>query len=94
MRDEAGVIHTSDNLDVQGEMRSLYRHLVERGKIKRFESFDEGVLHIFSRDVLQRIKSGDRSWEEMVLVEIAEIIKQRRFFGCQKAQPIETALAG
>jgi hypothetical protein len=35
MRDEAGVIRTSDTLEMQGEMRSLYRHLVERGKIKQ-----------------------------------------------------------
>jgi hypothetical protein len=93
MRDEAGVIHTSDNLETQGEMRSLYRHLVERGKIKQLDSFDEGVLHIFSRDVLQRIKSGDCSWEGMVPVEIAEIIKRRRFFGCQEAESIESVLA-
>jgi hypothetical protein len=93
MRDEAGVIHTSDNLETQGEMRSLYRHLVERGEIKQLDSFDEGVLHIFSRDVLQRIKSGDCSWEGMVPVEIAEVIKRRRFFGCQEAESIESALA-
>ena len=93
MRDEAGVIHTSDSLEIQGEMRSLYRHLVERGKIKQLDSFDEGVLHIFSRDVLQRIKSGDCSWEGMVPVEIAEIIKRRRFFGCQEAASIESNVA-
>jgi len=93
MRDEAGVIRTSDNVDVPGEIRGLYRHLVERGKIKQLESFDEGVLHIFSREVLQRIKSGDSTWEEMVPVEIAEIIKRRRFFGCQSAASFESTVA-
>jgi hypothetical protein len=89
MRDESGVIRTSNNLEMQGEISSLYRHLVERGKIKQLDGFDEGVLHIFSREVLQRIKSGDRSWEGMVPAEIAEIIKRRRFFGCQGVEPIE-----
>src|ERR1700722_3158552 len=46
MLDEAGVIRTSDSLEMQGEMRSLYRYLVERGKIKALDSFDERVLHI------------------------------------------------
>jgi hypothetical protein len=31
------------------------------------------LLHIFSRDVTQRIKSGDRSWEKMVPLEIVEL---------------------
>jgi hypothetical protein len=93
MRDEAGAIRTSDNVDVQGEMRSLYRHVVERGKIKQLESFDEGVLHIFSREVLQLIKSGDCSWEGMVPVEVAEIIKRRGLFGCQGAESFESTLA-
>ena len=74
MRDEAGVIRTSNNLEMKGEMGSLYRYLVERGKIKQLDGFDEGVLHIFSREVLQRIKSGDRSWEGMVPDEIAELL--------------------
>lgn len=82
LRDEEGVIRTTDNLEMRDEMRNLYRHLIERGKIKQLDGFDEGVLHIFSRDVLQRIKGGDSSWEQMVPVEIAQIIKQRRFFGC------------
>ena len=90
MRDEAGVIRTSNNLEMQGAMSSLYRHLVERGKIKQLDGYDEGVLHIFSREVLQRIKSGDCSWEAMVPAEIAEIIKRRRFFGCHEAGSIES----
>ena len=93
LRDKAGVIRTSDNVEMPGELRNLYRHLVERGRIKQLDNFDEGVLHIFSRDVLQRIKSGDRSWEEMVPPEIAEVIKRRRFFGCQEAASIESPVA-
>jgi hypothetical protein len=88
-RDGAGVIRTSDNVDVPGQIRSLYRHLVERGKINQLERFDEGVLHIFSREVLQGIKNGDGSWEEMVPLEIAEIIKRSRFFGCQGTVSLE-----
>ena len=67
-------------------MRHLYGHLVDRGKIRQLDNFDESVLHIFSRDVLRRIKDGDGAWEGMVPVEIAELIKQRRFFGYQESE--------
>ena len=90
LRDKAGVIRTAHNLEVQDEMGNLYRHLVERGRIKQLDSYDESVLHIFSRDVLQLIKAGNSSWEGMVPVEIAEIIKRRRFFGCQDTDPVES----
>jgi hypothetical protein len=42
-------------------------------------------LKVFSRDVLERIKDGDASWESMVPSEIADIIKRRGFFGCKKS---------
>jgi hypothetical protein len=93
LREEDGVIRNVGNLEMQSDMRGLYRHLVDRGRIKQLENFDESVLHIFSRDVLRRIKSGDGSWEEMVPGEIAEIIKRRRFFGYQEAEAFDNALA-
>jgi hypothetical protein len=49
--------------------------------LKQLRGFDESLLHIFSRDVLQKIKKGDSSWEAMVPAEIAAVIKNRRFFG-------------
>jgi hypothetical protein len=49
------------------------------------------VLHIFSRDVLRRIKEEDASWESMVPPEIAEVIKQRRFFGYREAEMPDAA---
>ena len=90
-RDKDGVLRTAHNLPIKDGMRNLYQHLVERGKIKQLDNFDESLLHILSRDVLQRIKGADRSWEAMVPPEIAEIIKRRRFFGYQEAEPVESA---
>ena len=68
------------------QLRNLYRHLVERGRIRSMENYDKSVLHIFSRDVLRRIKDQDDSWEEMVPSEIAEVIKKRRFFGWREKE--------
>jgi hypothetical protein len=76
-----GKLGTVENIQMPGALQSLYRHLVERGRIKQLDNFDESVLHIFSRDVLRRIKNNDASWETMVPPEIAQVIKDRRYFG-------------
>jgi hypothetical protein len=78
---QTGELITADNIEMPEELRHLYTHLLERGRIRSLHSFDRNVLHIFSRDVLRRIKDQDASWEEMVPSEIAEVIKRRRFFG-------------
>lgn len=80
----SGRLNTVENVEMPGEMRNLYRHLVERGRIKQLDNFDESVLHIFSRDVLARIKNSDAGWEEMVPCAVAELIKNRRLFGYQQ----------
>ncbi len=81
MRGQNGEMITVDNVEIPAALRNLFRHLVERGRVIQLENFDSGVLHIYSRDVLRRIKDEDASWEEMVPAEVAGLIKQRRFFG-------------
>lgn len=76
-----GVVETVESIEMPVEQRHLYRHLVDRGRIRQLDNFDEQVLHIFSRDVLSRIKNGDSSWETMVPAHIAEVIRKRRLFG-------------
>lgn len=80
---------TIDNAAIPGELKNLFAHLVERGMIKQLRDFDESVLHIFSRDVLNRIQSGDASWEDMVPAEIAEVIKRHCFFGYREPSKVE-----
>jgi len=36
--------------------------------------------------VLKRIASGDESWDEMVPPQVAELIRQRGFFGYKKKE--------
>jgi hypothetical protein len=77
----SGRLNMVENVEMPGELRNLYQYLVERGRIKQLDNFDASVLHIFSRDVLTRIKDSDASWEEMVPREVAELIKNRHLFG-------------
>jgi hypothetical protein len=81
LEQETGILRTIDNLQMAPELENLYKYLVNRGMLKQLRGVDESLLHIFSRDVLQRIKKGDSSWETMVPAEIASVIKSRRFFG-------------
>jgi hypothetical protein len=76
-----GQLTTADNVPIPDGLHSLHRHLVDGGRIKEIDTFDRRVLHIFSRDVLRRIKDHDASWEDMVPREIADLIKRRHFFG-------------
>ena len=75
-----GKLTTVSNLEIAPGLRNLYNHLVDRGCIIQLENYDPACLPIFSRDVLEKIKKGDSSWETMVPAKVAEVIKKRRFF--------------
>jgi hypothetical protein len=85
-REAPGALTTVQNVQMPADLGHLYRHLVDRGRIRQLDNFDESVLHIFSRDVLRRIKDGDAAWESMVPPEIAAVIRQRGFFSYREAE--------
>ncbi len=77
----AGVMITARNLQVSDRLRNLYAHLLENHNLDCIVGCNPDYLNIFSRDVLQRIKSGDDSWERLVPAKVAEIIKERGLLG-------------
>ncbi|MGA2712291.1 MAG: TonB-dependent receptor [Bryobacteraceae bacterium] len=92
LRDQATrTLKTVENVEMPANVRGLFRHIVEGGRIKQLDNFDEDLLHIFSRDVLKRIKEEDPSWDSMVPPEIAEVIKRRRFFGYHETETPQPA---
>jgi hypothetical protein len=89
-----GQIKTVENVEIPGSLQHLFRHLVGRNRIKQLDNFDESVLHIFSRDVLNRIRQNDAAWEGMVPLEVADMVKKRQLFGYRNpAVPNDSALA-
>ncbi len=72
--------------EISAHVSNLYRHIVEGGRIKQLDDFDESALHIFSRDVLKRIKDEDSSWVAMVPPVIADVIMKHHFFGYRDAE--------
>jgi hypothetical protein len=67
----------------------LYKHIVDNDKIRALENYNPSLMHIFSRDVLKRIQDGDPTWTTMVPPAIAEVIKQRHFFGYTAPPTVE-----
>jgi len=78
---EAHHLVTVPRLRVAPHLQNLYEHLTENGGIQPIDFYNRDYLNIFSRDVLRRIAAGDETWEAMVPETVAQIIKERKFFG-------------
>ena len=79
--EQTGGLITVPKMKVAPHLQNLYNHLVENEYIQALDFFDRKYLHIFSRDVLDRIAKHDNAWEDMVPPEVATIIKERCYFG-------------
>ncbi len=83
----SSVLINAKNLQVDPHLSNLYAHLMENHYIECIVGFDPSILAIFSRDVLQRIRANDATWETMVPAAIATAIKSRRLFGYGESAP-------
>ncbi len=77
---DTGLTNTSNTLKVHPRMKGLYKFFKYNGKVVDIFDYDEEVLHIFSRDVLQKIATGEEGWEELLPKGIAELIKEQGLF--------------
>ncbi len=82
----SSVLINAKNVQIADHLRNLYAHLLEAHYIDCIVGFDPSILHIFSRDVLRRIKEGDATWEKMVPEAVVAAIKRRELFGCTTAK--------
>ena len=81
--DPSGEITTVRTLHVASGLRKLFEYLSDRGNIEQLDNFNRDYLHIFSRDILERIRKADASWEAMVPAVVAEVIKRNAYFDYQ-----------
>lgn len=77
---ETGQIMTSNNIKVHPRMKELYKFFKYNGKVMDIIDYDPEIMDIFSRDVLKKITSGEKGWEEMLPEGVAEIIKKKKLF--------------
>ncbi len=78
---KTGELITSENLKVYPRMKELYKFFKYNGKVIDIEGYDESIMNIFSREVLQMIEKGETGWENMLPEGTADIIKDYRLFG-------------
>ena len=80
------------NLQVELHLRNLYAHLLENHYIAAIVGYDASIMDIFSRDVLNKIQTGEPGWDHMVPAKAAAIIKERHLFGLREpaAAKLET----
>src|SRR5438132_1762449 len=84
MIDEAsGKVVKATELEVPSNLRSLYRYLIDNQFIREIDAYHPEYLRIYPPDVLAKLQANDGSWEKMVPPEVAQIIKEREFFGYQ-----------
>lgn len=79
---------TVNNLEVASEHAKLYSYLVEKQCVVPLEEYDPDILHIFSRDILAKIKTGDADWEAMVPDVVRDVIKEKCYFGYSKSRRV------
>ncbi len=77
---DTGQIMTSNNVKVHPRMKELYKFFKYNGKVMDIIDYDPEIMHIFSRDVLKKIISNEKGWEEMLPEGIAKTIKEKNLF--------------
>lgn len=74
-------IISTQSLDFPAETKHLLRHFIENRKILDIQNVNTRFLHIDSHQVLEQLRNGDETWENLVPVFIAKRIKERNLFG-------------
>jgi len=76
--DAGGELLTAANLRVDPPVATLYRFLLDSGRIAPIEGVDvdEQQLHVSPGEVLELIRAGDPRWESMVPAGVVRLIKQ------------------
>lgn len=81
MQEGSEELMTAQNLPIPEGVKFLFRHLIDNRQIVDVEKINIENLHIFSKEVLQILQSGEHHWESMVPDRVAKLIKEKCLFG-------------
>ena len=84
---DTGKLTTVENMAVAPHLRHLYMHLVENRFVENIRNYNPAYLNIYSRDVLDKIRAGDASWEKLVPPPVADVIKAKKLSAGAKNPP-------
>jgi hypothetical protein len=79
--EKSGRLVTATTLEVAPNLRSLFQYLIDNQFIQEITDYNPDYLRIHPPVALEKLQSGDPSWETMVPPEVVEMIKARGFFG-------------
>jgi hypothetical protein len=82
-----GATITARNVLVAPHLRHLYQHLLENRNIDCITGYDEALLSTDPREVVDRIRANDPSWQSLVPAKIALAMKTRGLLGASRDQP-------
>lgn len=86
MQEGSEELMTCNNIPIPEGIKFLFQHLIDSGQVCDIDGFNEENLHIFSKDVLDKIKVDEAGWEDMVPTKIADLIKNQYLFGFPSQQ--------
>ena len=66
---------------MQDKYKKLYEYVQLENRIHDLVGYDDTLLHIFSRKVLEQIRKGESGWEDYVPKPIAKKIVSKCLFG-------------
>ena len=78
---QTGEVTTVENFKVAEPLKNLFAHLTSGGCIRGIQNHSAECLRIRSRDVLEKIKTGDAAWEKLVPPGVAQVIKAKKLLG-------------
>jgi len=70
-----------DNLPIRKAQQLLLDHIKSLGHVANLTGYDDSLLHIYSRKVVNMIENNNPGWEEFVPVEISKLINDKCLFG-------------
>ncbi|MBM3430074.1 MAG: TonB-dependent receptor, partial [Bacteroidetes bacterium] len=83
---EDGTQYDLGDIVLPKNLQGLVQYMKDNDKMTSIKEFDRDLLHIFSDDVLMKIKAGASSWEDDVPEEVAKAIKFFELFGYQQSK--------
>jgi len=81
LSDDFKSLITLDNLPIPAGIEFLVKFLIENHFFVPVDKYNEEILSIIPNDIFQKIKSGERDWENFIPRNLADKIKEKNLFG-------------
>lgn len=81
LQEGSAELMVAENVPIPEGGKFIYRHLIDSGQIVDIKDFNPDILHIFSKEVLGMLQSGENHWETLVPSKVASLVKEKYLFG-------------